>query len=277
MKARRMRKKQQGVGFGSKRLSSGVGAIEKAVSQSSVEAIVLRVDSPGGDAHASDLIWRAVKRADERKPVIASLGSVAASGGYYVACGARQIVANPSTITGSIGIFAGHVDFTDLLERYGVYQETITRGDSADILGAGHRWTERERAAMQRFVDAGYALFVKRVADGRSLTPEEVDAVGQGRVWTGAQARSRGLVDSLGGLREAVEIAKVEAGLEADDPVELVVGGRRRSSFSLPAAVSAAVKLPAPIEQLLRAVTPSLEVLVAGRPMALLPWHIEIR
>jgi protease IV len=188
-----------------------------------VAAIVVRIDSPGGDGTASDLIWRELIRArkEKRKPVIASMGDVAASGGYYVAAGADVIFAEPSTITGSIGVFIGHFDAAELLGKLGLKLETLKRGESADLFTPNRVLTERERATLTAWVRAFYDDFVSRVAEARGLSRDEVDRVAQGRVWTGAQALDRKLVDALGGLEDALAEAKRRAGLDPDEEVDL--------------------------------------------------------
>ncbi|MDF1562952.1 MAG: signal peptide peptidase SppA [Deltaproteobacteria bacterium] len=252
--------------------------MEDARRDPEVAAIVLRIDSGGGDAHASDLMWRAVKLAAKEKPVVASMGSVAASGGYYAAAGADLIVADPSTLTGSIGIFAGHVDLSALFTELGVVVSSLDGAPNARILGFDHGWSESERASMERFVKAGYDLFLDRVAKGRRLSVEEVDALGQGRVWTGAQAHERGLVDELGGFERAVALAKERAGIDPGEVVELdfrglagpqlrPFGGEGGPLTLLPENLSAKVK----------ALLPVLELLGSGRALALSPVWVEVR
>src|SRR6185503_1455436 len=170
-----------------------------------ISAILFRIDSPGGSAFASDVVWNATQRARAKgKPLIASFSDVAASGGYYVAAGADAIVASPGTITGSIGVLAVRPVLAGLLAKLEIGAEAITRGAHADLQLTSRPLSPASRERLRREVDSFYALFVKRVADGRKLDPPGVDEVGRGRVWTGAQAVERGLVDELGGLREAV-------------------------------------------------------------------------
>jgi protease-4 len=203
-----------------------VERIEQASRSSEVKAIVLRIDSPGGDALASDLIWRAVKKARERKPVVASLGDLAASGGYLVAVGAQWIVAEPSTLTGSIGVFVLKPDFSGVLEKLAVHRSVQTRGRHADLASPARPWTPEERALLEKQVDAVYGTFLDRVVEGRSLSRAEVEPLAGGRVWTGRQALALKLVDQLGGLEEAVAVARERAGLPADAALEVRrVGG----------------------------------------------------
>ncbi len=196
--------------------------IDRASSDRAVTAIVLRIDSPGGDGLASDLVWREVARARRKgKPVIASMGDVAASGGYLVAVAADAILAEPSTLTGSIGVFAVKPDLSGLLHKLGVNEVTLRRGLHADLTSLTRRWTADERALVEKQVLSFYGLFLSRVAEGRHMTMEAVDAVAAGQVWTGAQAMSRGLVDGMGSLEDAILLAKVRAGLAPDADVEL--------------------------------------------------------
>ncbi len=198
-------------------------ALREVAADDSVSAIVLRVDSPGGSVTASETIWREVKRARERgKPVVASMGAMAASGGYYVSMNADAIVANPGTITGSIGVMSGKLVVRDLKDRLGVGSETVRTNANADAWSADEPFTPEQQADREAEADLFYADFVERVAEGRNLSTEAVDAVARGRIWTGADALERGLVDELGGFWTAVRRAKVLAGLDEDADVRLV-------------------------------------------------------
>jgi protease IV len=198
-------------------------ALREVAADDSVSAIVLRVDSPGGSVTASETIWREVARARERgKPVVASMGSVAASGGYYVSIGADAIVANPGTITGSIGVITGKLVVRDLKDRLGVGSDTVRTNANADAWSADLPFTPEQQAHQEAEADLFYNDFVERVAEGRKMTVEAVDVVARGRVWTGADALERGLVDELGGFRAALRRAKVLAGLDEDTEVRIV-------------------------------------------------------
>src|SRR5271163_473344 len=198
-------------------------ALREVVADDSISAIVLRVDSPGGSVTASETIWREVKRARERgKPVVVSMGSVAASGGYYVSMDADAIVANPGTITGSIGVITGKLVVRDLKERLGVGSDTVRTNANADAWSADTPFTPEQQAHREAEADLLYTDFVERVAEGRNLSTKAVDAVARGRVWTGADAFERGLVDELGGFRTAVRRAKILAGLDEDADVRIV-------------------------------------------------------
>ena len=197
--------------------------LREAAADDSVSAIVLRVDSPGGSVSASETIWREVKKARDRgKPVVASMGAVAASGGYYVAMGADAIVANPGTITGSIGVITGKLIARDLKERLGVGSDAVRTNANADAWSIDAPFTPEQHARVEAEADLCYADFVQRVAEGRKLSTDAVEAVARGRIWTGADALGHGLVDELGGLRTAVRRAKVLVGLDEDAKVNIV-------------------------------------------------------
>jgi protease IV len=197
--------------------------LREAAADDSVSAIVLRVDSQGGSVSASETIWREVKRARDRgKPVVVSMGAVAASGGYYLSMGADAIVANPGTITGSIGVVAGKLIARDLKGRLGVGSDAVRTNANADAWSINAPFTPEQHAQVEAEADLCYTDFVQRVAEGRKMSAEAVEAVAQGRVWTGADALERGLVDELGGLRTAVRRAKVLAGLHEDAKVRTV-------------------------------------------------------
>ncbi len=198
-------------------------ALREAAADDSVSAIVLRVDSPGGSVTGSETIWREVNRVrDGGKPVVASMGAVAASGGYYVSMSADAIVANAGTITGSIGVVTGKLVARELKDRLGVGSDSVRTNANADAWSINQPFTDEQRAHVEAEADLFYTDFVERVAAGRKMTVEAVDAIARGRVWTGADALERGLVDELGGLRTAINRAKVLAGLEPDDDVRIV-------------------------------------------------------
>ena len=197
-------------------------AIRSARDDPSIEAIVLRIDSPGGAATAADIIWRELALAREQKPLVASMADVAGSGGYYIASPAHAIVAQPGTLTGSIGVFSGKFAAAGAFDKLGVGVDGVTYGAQADIFSPVDRFSDVARAAMQAQVDDIYERFLEVVADGRAMSRDEVHEVAQGRVWTGRQALVRGLVDELGGLRRAVVLAQVQAGIDAEQEVTLV-------------------------------------------------------
>ncbi len=198
-------------------------ALREAAADDDVSAIVLRVDSPGGSVSGSETIWREVVRARERgKPVVASMGAVAASGGYYVAMAADEIVANAGTITGSIGVITGKLISRELKDKLGVGSESLRTNANADAWSSNAPFTDEQRSQVEAEADLLYRDFIERVADGRRLSVEQVDAIARGRIWTGADAKERGLVDELGGLRAAITRAKVLAGLEPDTKVRVL-------------------------------------------------------
>jgi protease-4 len=211
-----------------------VEQIRRVRDDDSVRAIVLRVDSPGGSSIASDVIWRELMiTRDERpsRPLIVSMGDLAASGGYYISMPGQVIVAQPGTLTGSIGIFTGKMVLSGTMEKIGVTTETVASGRNATIYSPFATFSEEQRARVLHYMQGFYDNFVEKAAASRKTTPERIDAVAQGRVWTGQQAKEVGLVDELGGLTRAIEIAKQRASIPADEDVEIVVYPPRRSIY----------------------------------------------
>ncbi len=209
-----------------------VKALTDATEDSTIKAIILRVDSPGGSALASDLMWHALENAKAKKPVVVSMADVAASGGYYISCNANKIVAEPSTVTGSIGVFLGKPVVKGMYDWLGVTNEYVMRGKNAGIFRETEKWTDEERAKMQDQANKiYYGDFVPKVAKGRNKTDEEVNSLGQGRVWTGTQAKQNGLIDEFGGLEKAVEIVKDLANLPADKDVKRIAYPEPQSFF----------------------------------------------
>jgi protease-4 len=209
-----------------------VKAINDARKDNSIKAIVLRVDSPGGSAYASDTIWHALEEAKKKKPVVVSMGDVAASGGYYIACNANKIFAEPSTYTGSIGIFAGKPVMKGFYDWLGVSNEYVMRGKNSGLFRETEKFTPEERAKLETIIKGMYYdQFVPKVARGRGRDPEYIDSIGQGHVWTGAQAKENGLVDEFGGLDKAVEEARQLANIPADKGVHRVILPYPRSFF----------------------------------------------
>jgi protease-4 len=189
------------------------GAVETALADDQVKAIVLRVDSPGGSASASDEIWSILHEADKKKPVTVSMGRVAASGGYYISCAGRTITADPATITGSIGVVAGKIVIKGLTDKIGVNIETVSRGQHAGMLSAMQPFTDEERAFLQKSMEETYGVFSSRVMGARGAKIPKLEDVAQGRLFTGEQAKAAGLVDTVGTLDEAVAAAAKSAGL----------------------------------------------------------------
>jgi protease-4 len=201
--------------------SDSVGAaLRAATNDENVRAVVLRVDSPGGSAVASETIWHEVCRVREAgKPVVVSMGNAAASGGYYIACPADVIVALPSTLTGSIGVFGGKMVVSGLLDRVGLTTGTVSYGARSLMYSTRRGFSDDERERLAATIDAIYDDFVGKVARGRRRTVAEIEQIARGRVWTGSDAVGIGLVDELGGLRDAIRIARSRSGLPADAPV----------------------------------------------------------
>lgn len=189
--------------------------LRKLQDDEDVKAVVLRVNSPGGSAYGSEQIWYAVSQLKTKKPVIVSMGDYAASGGYYISCNADTIVAEPTTLTGSIGIFGMMPNFEKVTKKIGVNVDVEKTNALADMGNSYRAMTEREKALMQKTIERGYDLFTTRCAEGRGKTQAQIDEIGQGRVWTGEMALELGLVDVLGGLDDAIDIAVKKAGVEA--------------------------------------------------------------
>jgi len=261
--------------------------IRQARRDRSVRAIVLRIDSPGGSASASDAIWRELmitknERAD--RPLIASMSDLAASGGYYIAMPAQVIVAEPSTLTGSIGIFGGKIVTGGVYEKLGAHIESTSVGRHAEINSPVRPFNPEELKKLQEQLQAFYDQFVEKVADSRHSTPEQIDMLAQGRVWTGRQAKQNRLVDELGGLDRAIAIAKQRAKLPAEGDVEIVVYPPRRSFYEMltdsltgandSAAVSAWLTggLSTDEREALRTMRGPLSLFRRGEVLAMLPW-----
>lgn len=244
-----------------------IQALRQAERDSRVAAVVLHVDSPGGDAFASDLIWREALRLNRAKPLVVSMGDVAASGGYYIAAPARAIVARPSTLTGSIGVYTVRPNAARLLDRAEIGVATIARGANSGLYSVARPLDEAERAALSRTVFEIYAGFKERVRAGRGLAEEQLEPIAGGRVWTGAEAQALGLVDELGGFPAALARARALAELPPDPhaPVLLLRGGGRLPAPPRPFPVepdpAPAGALPALLEEALRT-----------RVLAALPW-----
>jgi protease-4 len=197
-------------------------ALKQATEDDEVKAIVLRISSPGGSPGASDEIWQQMRKASEKKPIVASLGDVAASGGYYIAAGADRIVAHATTLTGSIGVVFFKPDFSALSTRIGVNLETLSRGRYARLLDLNKDFDEGELEIVRNRLDSIYELFLDRIATTRDLDSLEIDRLGGGRVWTGEQAKEIGLIDEIGGFAEAVREAAAAAGIHDPEKADLV-------------------------------------------------------
>ena len=192
-----------------------VETINEVAKDEAVKSVVFRVSSPGGSAYGSEQIWRALTKLKEKKPLIVSMGDYAASGGYYISCMADVIVAQPNTITGSIGIFGLIPNIAGLNNKLGLTYDGVKTNKMSDMLSINRPFRPEERDLMQAYVNRGYELFVKRCADGRNKKVEEIKAIAEGRVWTGEDALRLGLVDKIGGLDEAIALAVKKADLKA--------------------------------------------------------------
>ena len=210
--------------------------IREARSDPAVKAIVVRIDSPGGSATASDAIWRelAITR-DEKKerPLVVSMSDLAASGGYWIAMASPYIVAQPGTLTGSIGVITGKFVTGGVYAKLGANIDGVSFGTNADIASPARPFTDTERQKIESMMQDTYDEFVEKAAAARNMAPEKLDAVAQGRVWTGRQAKAIGLVDELGGLDRAIAAAKQRAKIPADSDVEIVAYPPRRSVFEV--------------------------------------------
>jgi protease IV len=261
--------------------------IRQARRDSSVRAIVLRVDSPGGSTIASDAIWRELtiarrERAD--RPLVASMSDLAASGGYYIAMPAQVLVAQPATLTGSIGIFGGKIVTGGVYEKLGAHIDSTSIGRNAEMGSPARKYNPEELQKLQEQLQSFYDEFVEKVADSRHSTPEKIDALAQGRVWTGRQAKQNGLVDQLGGLDRAIAVAKQRAKIAADAEVEIVTFPPRKSFYEIvsdqltgtsdSAAVSAWMSANLSKGELdaLRAMRGPLAMFRRGEPLALMPF-----
>ncbi|NPA69093.1 MAG: signal peptide peptidase SppA [Chlorobi bacterium] len=196
---------------GSKTLSE---AIRKAREDESVKAVVLRINSPGGSALASEVIWRETVLTGQNKPFMVSMGNLAASGGYYIACGADTIVAEPTTLTGSIGVFGILFNAKELMNKLGININTVNTNKYSDIGSPAKKLSDYERGIIKKAIEDVYSTFIAHVAEGRKISEDSVDAIGQGRIWSGEDALKIGLVDTLGGLETAINIAAEKAGLK---------------------------------------------------------------
>jgi protease-4 len=257
-----------------------VGYLRKVRADDSIRAVVLRIDSPGGSAIASDVIWREVMLTRAVKPVIASMSDVAASGGYYIAMPAHQIVAEPATLTGSIGVVMVKFVIDGTLDKLGMNMEQVTSGRYADLYSPVRPFTTEERKKVEEQMQMTYEAFVEKAAAGRQTTPERIDAIAQGRVWTGQQAKELGLVDELGGLRRALALAKSRAKIDEDAEVELIIYPQRKSIYELVQApfgsqaggmLRAFLGLGTANANAVEALTAPLRIFRRGEPLAIMP------
>jgi protease-4 len=265
-------------------------ALNDAAADKTLKAIVLRVDSPGGSGLASDIIWHAVEAANQKKPVVVSMSDVAASGGYYISASAAKIIAQPSTITGSIGVVAGKPVMRGFYDWLGISNEYVLRGKTAGMFRETEKFSDEERAKFEDWIKTTYYQdFVPKVAKGRNKDAQFVDSVGQGRVWTGAQAKERGLVDDFGGLDKAIEVAKQLAKIPADKGVERVIlpypttflqellsGGSDNSNTQIEQQRAVFAAMPEDARRALRYMQ-LMDKMKNGESMFLMPFDLQIK
>lgn len=265
-------------------------ALNDAAADKTIKAIVLRVDSPGGSGLASDIIWHAVEAANQKKPVVVSMSDVAASGGYYISASASKIIAQPSTITGSIGVVAGKPVMRGFYDWLGISNEYVLRGKNAGMFRETEKFSDDERAKFEEWIKATYYNdFVPKVAKGRKKDPQYIDSVAQGRVWTGAQAKERGLIDEYGGLDRAIEVAKELTKIPANKGVERVIlpypttflqqllsGGGENANTQLAQQRAVYASLPEDARRALRYMA-LMDRMKNGESMLLMPFDLRVK
>ncbi|MCR4410003.1 MAG: signal peptide peptidase SppA [Candidatus Saccharicenans sp.] len=248
--------------------------LRAAVKDKSIEAIIVRVDSPGGSAVGSDIIWHELVKARAEKPVVISMSGLAGSGGYWLSLGGHRIIAQPQTLTGSIGVIAGKFSFAGLMEKLGLTADRLVIGKNADAFSPYRGFTPEERKILREEIGYIYEQFLERVATARNLPLEEVERLGRGRVWTGRQARDLKLVDDLGGLFQAMEAARELAGIPPETELRLVVWPVKRSLWDLILGrKTELVQARSTIELLSRA-RKTIEVFSRARVWALMPFWV---
>jgi protease-4 len=271
-----------GATAGAETISRSLRRIRK---DSSIKAVVVRIDSPGGSSIASDLIWRELMLTKKDRPLVASMSDLAASGGYYVAVPASTIVAQPGTLTGSIGIFSGKFVVGGTLDKIGARIDGVSQGRFAQLESPVRAFSEEERQKLLHDMQAFYDTFVGKVADARKLTRERVHEIAQGRVWTGRQAKDLGLVDELGGLDHAIAIAKKQAGIDEGQDVDIVTYPPRKGLYESIARPFSAMSelrhealtmlLTDEEARMVRALTSRVRLFRPGEPLALMPYVFQ--
>ena len=264
-------------------------ALNDAAADKTIKAIVLRVDSPGGSGLASDIIWHAVEAANHKKPLVVSMSDVAASGGYYISASASKIISQPSTITGSIGVVAGKPVMRGFYDWLGISNEYVLRGKTAGMFRETEKFSDEERAKFEEWIKTTYYQdFVPKVAKGRNKDAQYIDSVGQGRVWTGQQAKDRGLVDDFGGLDKAIDVAKQLAKIPADKGVERVIlpypttflqqllSGSENSNAQLEQQRAVYAALPEDARRALRYMA-LMDRMKNGESMLLMPFDLRVK
>jgi len=245
--------------------------LKKAAKSKSIKAIILRIDSPGGSALASDLIWKAVKDAAEKKPVIASVVDLGASGGYYITTPVDSFFSAPGSLVGSIGIFAGKFSVRGLYDKLKLKTESVKIGENATLFSIMDPWSKREKAIIYKIINDFYVDFVQKVADARNLKYEQVDNLGQGHVWTSEQAMTNGLIDNVGNFYDALNAAKMKAGIPEDESVRLSFYPQKKSFLgNLLGKVETGLSIQ---NNPLKILVEQLEK-IQNKPLALMPYRI---
>jgi len=259
-----------------------ISDLQECQKDEQIKAVVMRVDSPGGSGIASDLIWRAVSEVKKEKPVVVSMSDVAGSGGYYISMAANKIVAEPGTITGAIGVIGGKLILGELYDKIGVNKESLSRGQRSHLFSESSRFTEDERQVMLKLLRHFYDMFVAKAAESRNMSVTEMDEVAQGRAWLGTQAKDRGLVDEIGGLQTAMEIAKELAHIAEDEEISVVVYPKQLGLFEFiqkmfggQAAVTQLLPLNAAEVQLIRQATVFFPLMRREKSLMLMPYTLR--
>ncbi len=253
--------------------------LRKVGSDKSIDGVILRIDSPGGDGVASDEILREVKLLSQKKPLVISMSDIAASGGYYIAASGDSIVAYPNTFTGSIGVIFGKLYLKGLYDKLGIQKEILTRGRFADIDSDYQPLTDVSRAKLREGIDGMYKGFVSRVAESRKRKYEEIEPLAQGRVWLGSQAKQNGLVDELGGIDKAIELIKGKAKIAKEDRVRLVPYPPKKSIFERFLTRNVETMMESRVEAKIQQLLPKFDLRLwsQGGMMKTMPYTIEVR
>ncbi len=261
-----------------------IKTLDEVEKDKKVKAVILRVNSPGGSAFASDLIWKKVEDLKKTKPVVASMGDVAASGGYYIAMGANRLIAQPGTLTGSIGVLGGKLNMAGGFDKVGLKKETISRGKFASLFSETSGFSEAERAVIERMMRQTYDDFTSKAAAGRRLPVDELRKLAEGKVWSGERAKTVKLVDDLGGMTRAIEETKLLLGMKKDEKVALVPYPREKGLMdvlrkALGGSVTAQVSLdpamallPPPVQAVLDTARGFVRILARERVLAVMPF-----
>lgn len=255
--------------------SASVKLMREVEDDSSIQGVILRIDSPGGDGIASDDILHEAQRLSQKKPTVISMSDLAASGGYFIAMTGDPVIAYPNTLTGSIGVFFGRVNLKGLYDKLGITKQALTRGKFANIDSENGPLTDEERAKLRHEIEIFYHGFVQRVADGRKRPYDQVEPLAQGRVWLGSQAKQNGLIDEIGGLDRAVELVKQRAKIAASDKITLVTYPPRRTLFEYLFSRTSDSEMDAKIRELVGQWP--IRALAHGGIMRLMPFTVQVK